>query len=230
MTGKENIISTIPQDPVYIASWEEVLNRSAILELPVNAKTLVDNVAQIGYENAISKSRYRDSILSYLNEWTRETSESAGTGKVQYANTVWQSLDADQQGITIVINYTSKWVKAISQETTDYLQRNVYNADISKLVIRNSAIERREYINMKRFIPISYVVLGVIFLSFSFIFGFTFSFGLRSGSFIVGPWTHLMLLLASIGLLATVVAAGVEWVKLQDVQQKTIGKTGKQGK
>ena len=132
MTGKENIISTIPQDPVYIASWEEVLNRSAILELPVNAKTLVDNVAQIGYENAISKSRYRDSILSYLNEWTRETSESSGTGKVQYANTVWQSLDADQQGITIVINYTSKWVKAISQETTDYLQRNVYNADISR--------------------------------------------------------------------------------------------------
>ena len=219
MPEKVNIIAC---DAVYTATWQEVLNRSAIRELPANTKTLVDNVAQIGYENAASKLKYRDSILSYLDEWTRKTLTATATGanNAQYGYAFLQSLETDQRIMTIIMDYSSKWVKVISQETTNSVWHNVYNADIAQLVINNSAIERRESANMKWLIPIPYVLLEIFFLSLSLIFGVSFYYGLNGNGFIIGPWTHLLLLVGTVGLALTVLAGGCEWVYKQHGQPK----------
>ena len=116
-----------------------------------------------------------------------------------------------------LLQYTFRWTEEVRLKPTGYALNPVYNADVIKILIRDASAERRECEYMKRLIPVSYVLLGAIFLSLSFIFGFTFYLGLHGRNYLIGPWTNLMLFVASVGLTTTVAVAIFEWRKLQDV-------------
>ena len=62
-------------------------------------------------------------------------------------------------------------------------------------------------------IPLSYLIMAVVFATLTAVFTTTFYLGRHGGGFIIGPWTNLMLMVASIGMLVTVAVATAEWCK-----------------
>ena len=198
--------------------WAEVLNRPAIREIPSDIQILVDGVVHIGYDHARSVDAYTKDLLEEMSHW------SAG----QHLSKV----DRDDNYTKAIIQYYtlwdySLWVPALDQKkrkmelnTTDFLIKYIYDEDWTDSFPVTLARRESELGNMRRMIPFSYVFYGTLFLSLSLIFGITFYYGLHGAGFIVGPWTHLMLFVGAVGLTATAVAAGIEWVKLRSGQEK----------
>lgn len=65
-----------------------------------------------------------------------------------------------------------------------------------------------------RIIPFSYALLGGISASLSILFAVTMYLGIHRGVFLIGLWSNIMLLVASLGLTGTVLAAYIGWRKL----------------
>jgi len=98
--------------------------------------------------------------------------------------------------------------KKYNQIATEFALKKLYS-----LGEQNGYTERvkqeREFV--KNLLPIPYVILGAVFLSLSIVFGFKFYLGFNGGSFLIGPWANLMLLIGAVGLTITVIVACIEW-------------------
>lgn len=123
-----------------------------------------------------------------------------------------------------LLAYLRRWTVEAEQKPTEHAIVYVYNV-VSKSNLVAKATEERERLYMKRLIPGSYALFGSIFLVLSLIFGFAFYLGWTGGTYLIGPWTNLMLLIAAIGLTVTVVVACFEWRKWQDDETEE-GKNG----
>ncbi|MCI8423877.1 MAG: hypothetical protein HFF50_10205 [Lawsonibacter sp.] len=102
--------------------------------------------------------------------------------------------------------------------TTESAEQSLYTdsmVDTSPVVRPACAGAGSAVIEVRGLIPIPYLLFGSVFLGLSLLFGGTFYRGSHGGKYLIGPWTNLLLLVASLGLLATAVAAWVEWRKLQ---------------
>lgn len=106
----------------------------------------------------------------------------------------------------------------LPSRTTDSAEQPLYTGsmvDASPAVQPASAGAGSAVTEVRGLIPIPYLLFGSVFLGLSLLFGGTFYWGSHGGKYLIGPWTNLLLLAASLGLLATAVAAWVEWRKLQ---------------
>lgn len=125
-----------------------------------------------------------------------------------------------------LLSYMYEWANQCRPNTTLFAEHSGYSTYIvSKDVITQTpsvqeSVKKGEQEYMRRLIPISYAMIGSLFLALSLLFAFSFYMGAHGGKFIIGPFTNLMLLIASIGLTATVIAAIVEWRKLQGGNKK----------
>lgn len=216
-----NINSAVKQSKKMTNSekWAEVLNRPAIQEIPSDIQMLVDAVAQIGYAHARSGDAYTKDLLEEISYW------SAGP----HSTEVKDQLKRDQESHYTheIIRYYNQWTFAYDQKKrkiqlnmTDFSPKYIYSGDRTDPVPVTPVSRKSELGNMSRIIPLSYAVYTTLFLSLSLVFGITFYYGLRGAGFIVGPWTHLMLFVGAVGLTATAVATGIEWVKLQNGRKK----------
>ena len=117
-----------------------------------------------------------------------------------------------------ILAYLWRWTVEARQKPTENAGLFVYNA----VVKHSSAVQATkecEQLYMKRLIPGTYALFGAIFLALSVLFGFTFYLGWNGGTYLIGPWTNLMLLVAAVGLTATVLVACLEWRKWQDGEE-----------
>ena len=165
---------------------------------PGQARAFLDIVAQLGHDHARSEFEYDKELKQYLNLWLNQISQD-------------QSICAGQNSIDML-------------KSTLFVQEYAYNTDTTNAVGQVESVERIGRDVVKRLIPISYAVAGMLFFSLSLIFGFTFYLGLHGAGYLIGPWTNLMLLVAAIGMTLTVLAAIFEWRKLSNGWQK-----GRQG-
>lgn len=79
-------------------------------------------------------------------------------------------------------------------------------------------VERRlsqtTYNKRRHIIPFPYALAGGISASLSILFVVTMYLGMHRGVFLIGLWSNIMLLVASLGSTVTVLAAYIEWRKL----------------
>ena len=188
----------------YKKEWTSILNQPTIHELSLGTQEIIDDLARIGLEHAQSKTGYLDDFFDYMLMW----SNNDGVKPTDFAPDF--IYDAGEDAIDF-INTMNKMgaVRFISNATA--LDEVEF---VSRIIIPDKPVEGsgREY--MRRLVPLSYMIMGTIFLSLSFVFAFTFYLGCHGGLFFIGAWTNLMLLVGAVGLTVTVLVAVIEWRKL----------------
>ena len=79
-------------------------------------------------------------------------------------------------------------------------------------------VERRlsqtTYNKRRHIIPFSYALAGGLSASLSILFAVILYLGIHGGVFLIDLWSNIMLLVASLGLTGTVLAAYIEWRRL----------------
>lgn len=185
----------------YHEKWELIIHQPTVLEMPENTRQMIDEVAQIGYEHALLKLDYQDDLMGCLTKWAMHTLPESTVFTPEF-------VYDDDVGTLDFIGWDGVDAKLSMRDAA--LQVRV----IPQLDVPVKALEKSEHEYMKRMIPLSYAVMGVLFLSLSLLFAFTFYLGRHGGMFLIGPWVNLMLLIGALGLTVTVVVASVEWRKL----------------
>lgn len=238
----ENLASDQDEALLYQA-WQSILSQPTIQQLDPGAAELLDNIAQIGYKYADSKYEYKLDIYRHLSCWSEKFQSRS-------------AIPYKEDSYEVLFNYTVNSAKSFLSESTLHSINTLSTHLVSPIFSRKKAtvfapqsgytkdevgnlqtesLEGRLLEYMKRTIPLSYAISFAIFLSLSFIFGFNFYIGLHGGSYLIGPWTNLMLLVAAVGLAITVLAACNEWRRWQrglpkEEQDQKASKQAKKGR
>ena len=195
VVNKKRFVVADSDNDQYYQTWRSILVQPTMQQLNPNTAKLLDAIAQIGYQHANSKDAYKRDISRYFFLWGE---------KVQSMSSQ-PSKNEPQEVLSHYAVFT-----ATSKKTTFFIPQSCYTKG-KVLDLQAKSLERQFSKYMKRVIPLSYAISFAIFLSLSVIFGFTFYNGLHGGSYFIGLWTNLMLLIAAAGLTITVFAACSEW-------------------
>lgn len=194
------------QRVAYREQWETIISQPSIGELPNDAQRIIDEFAYVGYKHAQSKPDYQDDLFDCLAKWAMHTLPESTHFTPEF-------VYDDDIGSIDFIRWDGVEVKLPAQGTTPQMMT------VPSVALLSSQAKQSEREYMSRMIPLSYAVMGAVFLSLTYIFAFAFYSGCHGGSFIIGPWSNLMLLIAALGLTVTVIVATVEWRKLQGVHR-----------
>lgn len=189
---------------IYQNQWKEIVTRPAMKEMPGTTRELVDQLVRIGYEYSTDELGYNTSVIKYLNAWS---SRPAPREKQ-----IFFEIKFDPVPARIEENVLTR------RNAPTFSVHYSYDVDAESMSVIAKGKGRGS--DMNYLIPLPYVLLEILFLSLSLVLGMSFYYGFHGNGFIIGPWTHLMLLVGMVGLTATVFAGVCEWVYKQNVQKK----------
>lgn len=223
-TEEKFMVDISDRDSQYYQTWQSVLLQPTMQQLNPDTAKLLDTVAQIGYQHADSKDAYKRDISRYFSLWGEKmqavsvppSKNEPKEKSLRYTATVTVSRSDTSKPILHIANLcfsstnTLPRATSSSKKATVFMPQSCYTKGVAR-DLRAKSLERQSSKYMKRVIPLSYAILFTIFFSLSVVLGFIFYNGLHTGNYFIGPWTNLMLLIATVGLTITVFAACSEW-------------------